>query len=130
MTKNCQLHPGHQHGRCRHCTRAAVATEAALSNVIQIPAGQRGPRRKTTPQDVVRVREMGASGMSIRAIARELGMGSETVSTILSGRSHAPDMLHVKAVDGRRLGHQLAMGPKGAKKQARETHMPLRDGVG
>jgi hypothetical protein len=122
--KGCQLHPGHQHGRCRHCTRAAAATETALSNVIAIPAGQRGPRRKTTPQDVARVRELGASGMSIRAIARELGMGSETVSTILSGRSHAPDML------GRRVAHQLAMGTKAAKREARETHMPVRDGVG
>lgn len=121
------MHPGQRYGTCAHCARAAVATEAALSSTIPLPIGQRTHKRGASPNDVTRARELRASGMGIRAIARTLNMKPQTVSDIVANRSH---VVRPSQSDPQRRMHQLALGPKGAKKQARETHMPLRDGVG
>lgn len=97
--KWCQLHPGQSYGACRHCTRAAALTAAALADVIPLPPRTtRAP--ELTPEQVEHVRALRATGLTRAAVAHETGISVTTVSNIASGTAYNPRIRSKVSVTG------------------------------
>lgn len=127
----CGLHPGTI--PCRHCEFARVITEAALSRVVPQPRrlGDAAANvRRLTPDEVQRVREMSASGMSQWRIRKLTRLGSSSVARIVRGETYRdapgdstpPNAPRARTQSPRqRAAHQRVMPESAAEKTHRRT---------
>ncbi len=80
----CGLHPGSKSWQeCHHCARAHAANEAALADVVP---RSRAADTRLTDEDVSRIQQLHADGMSVHRITLQERKGPDVVKRVLSGQ--------------------------------------------
>lgn len=114
--------------KAREASIAAAAARAAHRALLAKRAARRAELRRPQPCPLHSDSTLPCDRCA-RATADISAMLADVTPVIKRGPPRSTETTKSQSDPQRRM-HQLALGPKGAKKQARETHMPVRDGVG